>query len=166
MGSGKSTLGNKLAGVLLNNFYDLDDHISKKENLSIPEIFERHGEDYFRIKEREALSDLMKKDSFIMATGGGTPCFFNNLELMNSAGITVYLRLSDKILFERLKDEAHSRPLLKNYSHKALRKYVSDKLREREPFYLRSGIVVDESEQIPEVIAERIRNYLPGKSFS
>ncbi len=166
MGSGKSTLGKKLAGILRCDFFDLDDIIERNEKLGIPEIFMRYGEDFFRIKERKALLDQLQKNNYVMAAGGGTPCFSDNMELMNSAGLTVYLRLREEVLFERLKEESSSRPLIMNYSRDELRKYITEKLEEREPFYLRSGIVADELEQTPENIAEKIRDYKPGKGLA
>jgi shikimate kinase len=94
MGSGKTSIGKKLAKKMKYAFLDLDQEIEKQENLSISEIFEIHGEDYFRVLEKKVLVDLTQLSNTVVSCGGGTPCHYNNIELINNAGISIYLQLS------------------------------------------------------------------------
>jgi shikimate kinase len=115
-GSGKSTYAKQLAVVLNKSFIDLDDEIAKSTGRLITDIFEQEGEDFFRIKERNQLTETIKNyDEFVLATGGGTPCFFDNMEQMNQAGETVFINPSLSIIENRLGSDS-SRPLMKNYS--------------------------------------------------
>ena len=135
MGSGKSTFGKKLANKLEYNFIDLDDYIEQKFNLTIREIFETKGEDYFRKIERESLLEAIKNDNIVISAGGGTPCFFDNMQVMNNAGLTIYIRQGANCLYHRLNRAKKFRPLIQNMSHFQLIEYLETNLAKRKPYY-------------------------------
>ncbi len=141
MGSGKSTLGKHLARLLNRTFIDLDHYIETREKSSITQLFAQHGEDGFRGLERLALASTLSLKEVVIATGGGTPCFFNNMEQMNQAGTTLYLQLSPEALVQRLLPGREHRPLIAGKSPEELLPFIGKKLSEREPYYLQSQIV-------------------------
>ncbi|NLI24251.1 MAG: shikimate kinase [Bacteroidales bacterium] len=143
MGSGKSTIGHHLSRQLGWDFADTDKIIAFQTGLSIPEIFTRHGEPWFREKEREILLSLLSKDNTVIATGGGMPCFADNMEMMNRTGITVYLRLPPEVLSDRLLHGYRERPLLQNKTPEEISLYVAETLRKREPYYNKAALIVD-----------------------
>ena len=131
-GSGKSTIGKLLAQTLAVPFYDLDEAIEKKAHLSVSELFEQSGEDYFRQVESEVLKDLvLNQEPGIMATGGGSPCFHDGMVWMNGIGVTVFLDVTLTELVERNSHSDH-RPLL-NHS---LEEKLLDLYNVRRPIYL------------------------------
>jgi len=135
MGSGKSSTGKLLASQLDYNFIDLDKFIEKEFKMTIPEIFSSKGEKEFRAMEHNALKKLIDKDNLVVACGGGTPCYYNNMELMNNHGNTVYLKMSADSLVHRLMDAKDKRPLVANKSEAELRVFVNRQLEKREDFY-------------------------------
>ncbi len=143
MGVGKSTVGKKLACSLNFHFLDTDTLIEEKEKMSISQIFQEKGEDYFRDKEHEILLDLATYDeNLVVSTGGGTPCYRGNMSLLNSFGITVYLKLEPYKLFCRLThSHKQNRPLIQNKTSVELMQYIEDMLSEREVFYHQSNII-------------------------
>ncbi len=141
MGCGKSTLGKKLAPMLQLEFLDLDAEIEKKESLKIRQIFEQKGEHYFREIEKKMLDKFFAGDNFLLAVGGGTPCFFDNIEKMNQSGITVYIQLPAITLVQRIENSKTERPLLKDLTNEKLKQKVEEMLKMREEFYLQSKIV-------------------------
>lgn len=143
MGSGKSTLGRKLATLLGCKFIDLDSEIEKQEGRSVSSIFSNAGEKYFRRVESEVLRSIGKTGNFVVAAGGGTPCHDNNLGYMNSNGVTVYLRMTARALVSRLEPGISSRPLLAGLAGEELVRFVEEKLIEREPYYLKSTIIFE-----------------------
>lgn len=166
MGSGKTTLGKKIARKLSLDFIDLDFIITQRTGESIRETFENKGEDFFRQTERSALHEQINRDSFVMAVGGGTPCFYNNMEIMNRNGLTVYLKLIPEALFLRLKDRTFHRPLLKEMGNENLLEYITVNLAKREKWYLQSALIINESEQYPGKIISIINNYNPGTGLA
>ncbi|MBK7129029.1 MAG: shikimate kinase [Crocinitomicaceae bacterium] len=142
MGSGKSTIGKKLAAHLNYQFVDMDRAIEKEENMPIPQIFKTQGETYFRNLESAWLSNYADNQK-VISTGGGTPCFENNLQLMKAKGITIYLEVSVPVLAHRLYHAHQARPLIENYvnSLENLRNYVAAKLAEREAFYKKCDLI-------------------------
>lgn len=139
MASGKTTFGKELAGDKGLPFLDLDECIEEREGRSILEIFATDGERYFRETERRVLHELCgERDEFVMATGGGTPCFFDNMEYMNSMGSTLFLNTSLFVIVERLKKQRADRPLLAVYSDNELEFFVREHLESRLPFYLKA----------------------------
>jgi len=143
MGSGKSTLGHEFARRIKCRFVDLDQELERKHQLSIPMIFEQYGEEQFRKWETDLLLHISEEDNLIVATGGGLPCFHNNMEVLNKSGITIYLKLSAEIIFTRLSKRRESRPLISNFDDDELKEFIADTLEKREKFYLLARHIVD-----------------------
>jgi len=143
MGCGKTTNGKKLAKKLNYQFYDLDAEVEKQERISIAQIFNSHGEDYFRNIEQQQLFRLSQKSNVIISCGGGTPCLFNNMEYMNKMGLTLYIQMTPEALFSRLKNAKSTRPLLQKMNDEELKSYIKHKLSERENTYLKSKYIVN-----------------------
>ena len=143
MGSGKSTFGKKIARVLNYEFSDLDNYIESVAAQSVACIFETQGEANFRSLESECLTHYNTKKKIVVATGGGTPCFQNNMDLMLKQGCCVYLKLPEGALYQRLYQASPKRPLLMGKSEDELRSFIHDLLQQREPIYMRSHIIVD-----------------------
>lgn len=140
--SGKSTIGKIIADQLNVKFLDLDEEIVDKEKMSITDIFAKKGEAYFRDKERQCLLHLLDyNENYILATGGGAPCFFNNMDLMNNYGTTIFLDVALDDLFNKLSGKSnHKRPLLKNLSIDDLYLELKSKLEGRKIYYDQSKI--------------------------
>ncbi|MEP7268860.1 MAG: shikimate kinase [Saprospiraceae bacterium] len=135
MGSGKSTLGKILAEKLAFTFIDLDNVIEKLVGKTIPEIFSTSGELHFREIEQQALYQMISEQSVVIATGGGAPCFFDNMTWMNAQGTTIYLNCSVETLANRLKSEQGLRPLITGFDLEELKVFIRRKLDERSPVY-------------------------------
>jgi shikimate kinase len=142
MGSGKSTVGKKLAAKLGLTFIDLDAEIEKVSGQEISALFEKEGEERFRAVEHDTLKRILLTDHFLLATGGGTPCFHHNMELMNSNGLTVYLKMSADSLAQRLENAKKERPLVKGMSGAELREFINTSLEDREDFYQQAHFTV------------------------
>jgi len=139
MGVGKTTNGKKIAQALNSRFVDLDELFVEREGMSIAEYFKQYGENTFRLKEREILQNLHLPDPAIIATGGGAPCFFDNMEWMNKNGITIYLQMPAAALASRLAaSKRHKRPLIQNLSEEEILRFINDKMLERHPFYAKA----------------------------
>ncbi len=138
MGSGKSYWAQRISEKEKIDWMDLDQEIEKETSLSIKEIFAAYGEEYFREKERDALHNLSNYKNIIIATGGGTPCFHDNMRWMNEHGVTIFIDEDVNVLVERLKKEKAHRPLIKNLSDEELKNFLSKKLKERIQFYSQS----------------------------
>lgn len=138
MGSGKTFWGRRLAETLQCPFYDLDTLIVAHAGKSIPEIFDELGETGFREMERARLLDVLKQPAAVVSTGGGTPCFFDNMEQMNAHARTIYLDLPVHILVQRLQKEMQNRPLLAGLSDETLPAFIEKMLEKRAPFYEKS----------------------------
>ncbi len=143
MGSGKSTWGRWLSEKTGSLFLDLDEIIEKRVNLKINDIFDSKGEDYFRKLEAVCLRELFEKKDFILACGGGTPCYYDNMMVMNSLGITVWLNTPKQVMATRLLQEASHRPLVRSLTPSKLQEYIDDKLEERLQFYQQATLTVD-----------------------
>lgn len=157
MGSGKTHWGRLLSAKLTLPFFDLDRQITEDENRSIVEIFEEKGEEYFRMMEKETMYILTEShESFVMACGGGTPCYFNNIDYMNHNGTTVWLNTRLDVLFNRLLKEKEHRPLLKNLSDAQLKQYILKKFSERRIYYEQADLVVEESETSVDSLIQHI----------
>jgi shikimate kinase len=141
MGCGKTTLGRKLAARLGCMFMDLDHVFETKEGMSIGAYFTEHGEDKFRKTESELLQTSKYPEHAVVATGGGLPRFFDNMEWMNARGKTIYIKLPAKTLADRLTHEKDERPLLRERHGEALVTFIAEKLEEREPFYNKANII-------------------------
>lgn len=156
MGSGKTTTGRLLAHSLRYDFTDLDEFIEKQEKASISELFERHGESGFRELERYALHETSKLKDVVIATGGGVPCFFDNMDVMNKMGTTIYLKLSPENLAYRLLRGQEHRPLIAGKTREELQLFIRSKLSEREPWYQKAQIIADTASLPPKEIVELI----------
>lgn len=135
MGSGKSTLGRALAEATGLDFIDLDTYIERRFHANIREIFAREGEAGFRELERRMLEEVSQFQDVIIACGGGTPCFFDNIHTMNRSGQTVFLEASHSRLLERLKAGRRRRPLIAAMTDDELSAYITDALNRRMPHY-------------------------------
>jgi shikimate kinase len=157
MGSGKSHWGGLLSQKLSIPFFDLDAKIRGAEGRSINDIFAQEGEEYFRMKEKEVMHILTEShDSFIMATGGGTPCYFNNIEYMNNSGTTVWLNTSIKVLCDRLIKERDARPLVRELTDEQLRGFIIKKMADRRMYYEQAKVIVEEENVSPEQFIEKV----------
>lgn len=160
MGTGKTYWGQIWATQSKTDFYDLDHEIETKQGMTIREMFEKHGENFFREKEKETLRAFADKDNFILSTGGGTPCFFDNMQWMNEKGITIYLNTSTPILAERLLKEKAHRPLLQNIKDEEIMLFIENNINKRNKFYTQSNVILD-TERIAENTFEEItRKYV------
>jgi shikimate kinase len=146
MGSGKTTAGKALASRSGWSFIDLDKKIENHAGKSVPDIFSVHGEDYFRKLESEVLMHLKTYENTVVATGGGTPCYNENMEFMLNSGLTVYLQMTSEKLLKRLADSRGERPLVRNLKNGELLAFIEQKLAEREQYYERSRIIIDGSD--------------------
>ena len=136
MGVGKTTVGKKLARMLDLPFYDLDAVITESVERTIPEIFEAEGESGFRGVERSYLHKITDTHpSMVLSTGGGTPCFYDNMQFMNEQGITIYLQMDVASLSHRLINSKANRPLIANITAEGLQAYVKRHLDERKDYY-------------------------------
>jgi shikimate kinase len=143
-GSGKTTLGKELAAHLMVDFVDLDAEIEAQEQKSIPEIFAQHGEDYFRIVESKLLHNLAAGTTpFVMATGGGAPCFFNGMKAINASGVSIFLDVPVSELVGRVKKN-QERPLLRSLDEKTLTEKLQTLRNQRLACYQQATIVVQD----------------------
>ena len=149
---GKSTLGKIVSEKTNLKMIDLDEEIAKLENQSIKKIFELKGESYFREIENKILNKIINKNkSFIMATGGGTPCFKNNIDLINKSGVSIYIYTSIDKLEKRLTDDT-KRPLIKTDFIK--KEFVNKLYNKRKVYYKKSKFILSENKnQVEEIIS-------------
>jgi shikimate kinase len=144
MGSGKSHTGRELAELLQRPFVDLDQAIEADAGLDIPAIFASKGEAYFRELERDCLRTMTGPPHRVVACGGGTPCYFDNMAWMNEQGLTIYLRASAELLAERLLKGRAKRPLLQGLSPEQLPAFITEKLAARTPYYMQANVVYEQ----------------------
>ncbi len=156
MGSGKSAVGKKLAEKLKLDFIDFDDYIEKKSGKTISDIFESKGEEKFRSMEQKHLGEIIKKKNAVIALGGGTPCFNNNIELINKNGISLYIEMSADALVKRLIKARKKRPLIQGMNEVDLKIFVEANMEKRLPYYKQAKHTIKVEEQNIEKIAEEI----------
>ena len=157
MGSGKTLISKELS--VLNNFkiFDLDTEISKQNNRSITEIFKEKGEIFFRKTEKEVLEKIISTEkNIILSLGGGTPCYYNNIDSINEKTISVFLKTNVKTLAQRLSSEKDKRPLIQNISNEDLPEFIAKHLFERNPFYNQAKITINTDNLSAREIAEEI----------
>lgn len=145
MGAGKTTVGRELAKELGLMFYDLDWYITSRMRRTVAQLFEEHGEDGFRQIERNMLHEVAEFENIVLSCGGGTPCFFDNMDYMNQKGDTVYLKATPEVLYAHLKMGKGVRPLLLNKTPEQVEAFVKTQLKEREPFYTKAKHTFDVS---------------------
>ncbi len=158
MGCGKSKLGKTVANKLELPFLDLDDLVEAKNQMSIPEIFAAFGEQGFREREKQTLQEAAIANDAIIATGGGAPCFFDNMAWMNKNGVTVFIDTPVKVLADRLINARVERPLLKGKSHEELIDFIEVKLAERRPFYSQAQVILKGMDLSAEDLIEELQN--------
>ena len=154
-GSGKSSTGRKLSSLLARPFIDTDVYIEQKTGLSVSRIFAEQGETRFRELESEILDEIARLPPSVIATGGGMPCFNNNMERIRQLGISVYLHAEPSTLCERLSRDAH-RPLLAGKTAEQLHLYIKETLQVRAPYYEQAHILLDTFGKSETALAERI----------
>lgn len=157
MGCGKSTMGRSLASSLGMTFIDLDSFLEEKYFRTIPQIFAEEGEDAFRRKERKVLEEVAAFDNVILATGGGAPCFFDNMDLMNKAGYCVFLDVHIDSLVNRLLHARVERPLIKGKSEQELREFIGELMKKRRPFYEKAHYILKGTEIRPDQLIELVK---------
>lgn len=135
MAAGKTTVGKELASCFDMKFIDLDWYIETRYHKTISELFALWGEDKFREIESKLLKEVGEFENVIISTGGGTPCFYDNISYMNKVGITIYLKADAETLAKRLTLNREKRPLVKNKSANELLTFISENLNKRESFY-------------------------------
>lgn len=146
MGSGKTHWGSRLANLFHRNFIDLDQFIESNEQLTVLEIFEKKGENYFREKEAIALRSLIDEHNILVSCGGGTPCFHDNMNFMNQTGMTVFLEASPAFLLQNIIREPQARPLLNDMNESEMLYFVEKKLEERKEFYYQAKMILNAEE--------------------
>lgn len=158
MGCGKTTIGRTLASALKLTFIDLDTFLEERYFRTIPQIFAEEGEDGFRLKERKVLEEVSAFDDVIVATGGGAPCFFDNMELMNNSGFCVFLDVDIDSLVSRLIHARTERPLIKGKSPKELREYIEGMMEKRRPFYEKARYILKGAEIFPDQLIRLVKS--------
>ncbi|GAC1448075.1 MAG: shikimate kinase [Chitinophagaceae bacterium] len=159
MGSGKTHWGKLLSRQTGLPYFDLDEVIAGAEKKSVQQIFYDNGEEYFRIKEQEVLQALAEDhDKVIISTGGGTPCFFNNIDFMKQQGKVVWLNTSVDMLLERLLKQKHSRPLIRNISDAGLKSFIIKKLQDRKMYYEQAHVMLREETITTESLLKSIQD--------
>jgi shikimate kinase len=159
MGSGKTESGRILSTLLNIPFIELDKAIVREAGKTVSRIFSEDGEEFFRKKEHEILKRIAEGSGAVVSTGGGVPCHYNNMELMNLSGITVYLKTNADELFRRLEKHKAGRPLIENLEGASLKKFIEVTLTEREPFYSLAHHTVDVSNISAAEAAREIARY-------
>ncbi len=145
MGSGKTHWGKRLSRQTGIPFYDLDEEIVRTEQQSVQQIFHDKGEEYFREKERDMLEAITEDhNSLILSCGGGTPCFFNNIDFMKNNGTIIWLNTAVDTLVQRLLKEKHHRPVIKNVSDAELKSFIIKKLQDRKLYYEQADVMLHE----------------------
>jgi Shikimate kinase len=157
MGSGKSHISKILSEKLNFKLIDLDKEISRRNKLTIPEIFSKRGEIFFRKLEREALEEILAtEENVILSLGGGTPAYYNNMEIINNNSKSIFLKASIATLLERLTKQKEKRPLIANISDEDLPEFIAKHLFERNVFYSKAQFSVNTDNREPETIVVEI----------
>ncbi len=152
-GSGKTTLGKQVAQALKLTFIDMDNEIEKSEGKSISAIFSKEGEAYFRDIERAMLHQVARKENCIISTGGGAPCFFDNIDYMNKTGKTIFIDVSPEELTKRVSKGKNKRPLFDGVN--SLLEEITNKHQQRMPFYSKGQIHVKSDDiKVEQILGE------------
>ena len=143
MGAGKTTIGKILAKDLGIPFYDLDWYIETRMRKKVKQLFDERGEEGFRVIEKNMLHEVAEFEDVVLACGGGTPCFFDNMEYLVGQGDVVYLRGTPEVLFRHLKMGKGVRPLLLGKNDEELLQYIKENVKKREEYYMKANHIVD-----------------------
>ncbi|MDQ6757093.1 MAG: shikimate kinase [Bacteroidota bacterium] len=157
MGSGKTYWGKKWAELSGLEYFDIDEIVEEEQEKTIAEIFAEDGEDHFRELETIALRSFADKENTIVATGGGTPCFNDNITWMNENGTSIYLQSSAKNILKRLTSERETRPLIKHLKDDELLFYITEKIKERENFYNKAKIILNVDDLYEDYLPEFLK---------
>ena len=164
MGAGKTTVGKALANSLQLPFYDLDWYIESRMHKTVPQIFAERGEEGFRQVERNMLHEVAEFEDVVISCGGGTPCFFDNMEYLNAQGETIYLKATPEVLYKHLQMGKTVRPLLRDKTPEETLDFINSQLAHREPFYNKAHHTLDvnllDSYEKINVSVKRIREAL------
>jgi shikimate kinase len=159
MGAGKTYWGKAIAAALSLPFFDLDALIEESESVSVTELFTEKGEEYFRYKEKDILSLVVHThESFVLAAGGGTPCFFNNIDFMKEQGLVVWLQPSVDVIVARLLAEKQKRPLIRNIPDADLTVVIRKKMQERKLYYEQAHLCLSGNDWDLPMIIEQIEH--------
>jgi shikimate kinase len=164
MGSGKTTAGLKLAVKLGYAFADLDVMIENKFKITISQFFKKYGEPAFRKVERECLLETFSYSNTVISTGGGTPCFSDNMDLINNHGISVYITMPENALVQRLSNSKKKRPLLLGKTDDEILEYISRQMVIREPYYRKSCLIAEGIDIDIKQLIDNINEYAHHKT--
>lgn len=159
MGSGKSTLGQDLASVFGVSWLDLDDEFELRYKVSIPAFFEKYGEIIFRELEHKVLTNISLIPDLVVSTGGGAPCYHDNIKLMNQTGITIYLHALPELLISRIEFSARKRPLFQQMKGEDFFQKITMHLQNRKPFYTQANITIEAKNPDIEDLKKKILDY-------
>ena len=153
MGAGKTTLGKAFAREMNLSFVDQDWYIEERFHKTVQEIFAERGEQGFRELERQILHEVAEFENVVISTGGGAPCFYDNMDFMNQKGDTVFLNVTPEVLFSRLKMASQNRPILRGKTNEELKAFIAKALEKRAPFYSMAKYIfnADELEDIYQI---------------
>ena len=160
MGAGKSSVSQILSKKMKLDFIDLDHEIEKHSGYTITETIFNKGELYFRKLEREILEQVLTKDNFVLSTGGGTPCYYDNMDFINANAASIYINVSISELYDRLEADKDARPLIAHLEGDALKEFIAKHLFERRDFYERAIFSVKADGKSTEELTEEIRTIL------
>lgn len=158
-GCGKTFLGRRSAKLLGLKFIDLDTEIESYAGISVQRLFKLYGEEIFREIENFVLKNIVELEDVVISCGGGTPCFLNNMEIIKSKGVSIYLKMNEKALFHRLKNSKNKRPLLESKSDEELLNKISHLLGSREKYYNHADVIFEALNSTPEQLVKIIINY-------
>lgn len=157
MGSGKSTVGKALSDFLTVDFFDLDELISIQEKMTVSQIFDVKGEIYFRKKEHFYLNSILDKNTdFVLSLGGGTPIFYNQMNVINEKTTSFYLQASPTFLAKRLVLEKNNRPLIKHLNQENITEFIAKHLFERNLYYQQANYTINIEHKSPDEIVKEI----------
>ena len=159
MGSGKSTLGRGLAKALGISWIDLDTEIESRYKISIPDFFSKYGESAFRDVEHKVLKEIASIPDIVVSTGGGVPCFHNNMELMKQTGLTIYLDATPALILTRIGPYAWKRPLFQKMDGTDTLEKITEHLKSREMYYQQAQITVDATNPDIQELKNQILDY-------
>lgn len=171
MCAGKTTIGRSLATKLNRTFYDLDWYVEERFHKSIPEIFANEGEATFRDLEHRMLHEVAEFENIVLSSGGGTPCFFDNISYMNQVAETIYLKASPETLLRHLSMARGTRPLLKGMSPEERDTFIRKQLEERSPYYEQARHIVElevleNAEKIENVVTAICRTIMHEQDYA
>ena len=141
-GSGKSTIAKKIANRINYQLIDLDYLFESKYKLTIPEFFKKYGEEVFRKSEHLLLKEVIQQEHVVISTGGGTPCFYGNMDIILNCGLSIYIKLSPVSLLDRLTNSKRVRPLVHNKTPEQIKQFIEEQLPYREKFYSKADLVI------------------------